>query len=492
VRFVDDFATDILVAEEALQDHRSRFTNGRLGRNTGFREDLQSYLDSHLREGRPLPGHQGRPNLQYIAVDVGTHAKQLSRPALREMVLAVAAKVGTTEYTWLPTPVRGRLGGRPWLDGIALQHPTRSVHKLTRMLQVACYVVIAFLSGMRDAEIKHLRRGGLRVQRDPDGRPYRWKLIGLAFKGEPNPAGTPATWVVGHPAARAIEVLERLQPPGQPLLFGHLLHSPGGIAASSTRALTTKATNAQLVEFAAWVNNYCAEQHRTDTIPLNTFRLSTRQFRRTLAWFIARRPGGSIAGAIQYRHLSVQMFEGYAGTSDSGFRAEVESEQALARGEHLLAMIDAHEHTHLAGPAATEAERRLAEFDEHARLDNQARFAGTVLTDPRRLTRLMRRQDPAIYPGTFATCVFQPDKALCQPHRDQGGATRPGLGECRPLECGNVALTTDNLTALRAELDHIDDELATRPSLPPLLIHRLRSRREQIARFLDRHAPETS
>jgi hypothetical protein len=106
--------------------------------------------------------------------------------------------------------------------------------------------------------------------------------------------------------------------------------------------------------------------------------------RRTLAWFIARQPGGSIAGAIQYRHLSVQMFEGYAGTSDSGFRAEVESEQALARGEHLLAMVDAHEHT-LAGPAATEAERRLAEFDEHARLDNQARFAGTVLTDPRRL-----------------------------------------------------------------------------------------------------------
>lgn len=31
------------------------------------------------------------------------------------------------------------------------------------------------------------------------------------------------------------------------------------------------------------------------------------------------------------------MFEGYAGTSDSGFRAEVEAEQALARGEHLLA-----------------------------------------------------------------------------------------------------------------------------------------------------------
>lgn len=101
----------------------------------------------------------------------GTHARQLSRPALREMVLAAAAKVGAADYTWLPTPVRGRLDDRPWIDGIALQHPTRSVHELARMLQVACYVVIAFLSGLRDAEIKHLRRGCLRVQRDPDGRP---------------------------------------------------------------------------------------------------------------------------------------------------------------------------------------------------------------------------------------------------------------------------------------------------------------------------------
>ena len=48
--------------------------------------------------------------------------------------------------------------------------------------------------------------------------------------------------------------------------------------------------------------------------------LNTSQFRRTLAWFIARQLGGSIAGAIQYRHHSIQMFEGYAGTSDSGFQ----------------------------------------------------------------------------------------------------------------------------------------------------------------------------
>jgi hypothetical protein len=41
---------------------------------------------------------------------------------------------------------------------------------------------------------------------------------------------------------------------------------------------------------------------------------------------------------LQYRHQSIHLFEGYAGTSDSGFRDEVEAEQALARG-HFLAEL---------------------------------------------------------------------------------------------------------------------------------------------------------
>ena len=155
------------------------------------------------------------------------------------------------------------------------------------------------------------------------------------------------------------------------------------------------------------------------------------------------------------------------------------------RGEHLLAMTDAHEHTSLTGPATQEAIRRLADFAD------TARFAGIVLTDARRLERLMRRHDPAIYPGTFATCVFNPDKALCQQHRDTRGTTQPTVSNCRPLECANVALTADNLGALRRERDQITAELAARPSLPPLLVHRLQGRREQITQYLDRHAPET-
>ncbi|MET8776858.1 hypothetical protein ABZV58_17795 [Nocardia sp. NPDC004654] len=110
--------------------------------------------------------------------------------------------------------------------------------------------------------------------------------------------------------------------------------------------------------FVRWVDNCRTTHHRTDTIPDidgSPFRLKTSQFRRTLAWFIARRPGGAIAGAVAFRHHAIQMFEGYAGTSDSGIRAEVESEQALARGEQLVELADTYEHTDTLGPAGAEA-----------------------------------------------------------------------------------------------------------------------------------------
>src|SRR5699024_12062864 len=140
---------------------------------------------------------------------------------------------------------------------------------------------------------------------------------------------------------------------------------------------------------------------RTPSIPAP---LSFPTRRSSDLWYIARQPGGSIAGAIAYRHHSIQMFEGYAGTSASGFRAEVEAEEALARGEHLLAMIERNEHTHLTGPAADEAERRLLNMGA-----NPA-FAGTVTTDRRRFLRLINVDAPAVYPGRYITCVYNPDK----------------------------------------------------------------------------------
>lgn len=191
--------------------------------------------------------------------------------------------------------------------------------------------------------VKHLKRGCVRVWRDESGRIVRRRLYGRAFKGEVDHNGAEATWVISAPAQRAVDVLERLQPTRQKYLFALLPSSPGYMTQRGlNEARTTKTTNADLSEFRDWINTYCRHAGRDDGIPSvngQQWRVTTSQFRRTLAWFIARRPGGVIAGALQYRHLRVQMFEDYAGTSDSGFRDEVESEEAIARGEKLGDLI---------------------------------------------------------------------------------------------------------------------------------------------------------
>ncbi len=482
MRFTTEFAPDVLACCRQWRADRAN--------RAGFRGQVtaaqaRQLLADRAARRQPLPGRNGKVNILALAKTLGC-----SRHVLMDLASEVdqaAAAAGVTPWACYPLPVTGRLDGEPWISGIATHHfSPGSLDQLARLLQAACYVIIAFLSGMRDSEVKHLRRECLAVSRDADRRPYRWKITSVAFKGERDPAGTTTTWVVGQPVAQAIKVLEKLQPAGTDLLFAQLPYGPGAGPArhSPNQVPKTMTTSRQLNELAAWIGGYCREHGRADVIPAvngQPFRLQTRQFRRTLAWFIARQPGGVIAGAIQYRHLSIQMFEGYAGTSDSGFRAEVEAEQALARGEHLLAMIDKHDHEYLTGPAASQAAQRLAGFGQ------RARFRGIAITDNRQLARLMQRDDPAVYPGTYATCIYNPDKALCRQQHDIRGTRRPSLGSCRPLECRNTALTSDNKSALSQEAAEIARQLTARPLLPPLLQARLASRRDQISAFLSRY-----
>lgn len=484
MRFVTDFSDDIVTALNRWEELRAPRTRQRLKRQVTEKRVLD-YLADAQRNRQPLPGINGQVTLFAIARIIGC-----DRLAVREHEVAIteaARSLGVSPFAYLGIDVTGRLEGKTWIQGISVD-PSRddSIFVVARILQTACYIVIAFLSGMRDSEIKHLTRGCCTAHLDGNGQPYRWTVSSLAFKGETDPSGVPATWVVGEPAAQAIAVLERIQPDrdqqGTDILFAPV-RCGGGFAASGrdgNTAITSSSTGAQLNKFLSWVNSYGLRNGREDTIPdVNgrPWKLTTRQFRRTLAWYIARRPGGSIAGAIAYRHHGIQMFEGYAGTSASGFRAEVESEQALARGEDLLALIDRHEHTSLSGPAADEAQSRL---------ENMARtpgFTGTVTTDRRRLLRLISAHEPAVYPGKYVTCVYTHEKALCR----SGQEPTPDPSHCKPLTCRNVALTSENFENWNHELAELEQRLKSPPPLPPALEARLRARQSEIIKFIDRN-----
>ncbi|MFF1463390.1 hypothetical protein [Streptomyces sp. NPDC058330] len=486
LRFIDEFSPDILTAVDAWRQRRGDRSGPGFHQSRNLRQALGALLDEHVAAGRALPGLDGKLNKLHLARTLGCSRASLDHH--RDLIDEAVAAVGISATTFFAIPITLDADGRPWVEGIATHHTHRnSLAALARHLHIACYIVIAYLSGMRDSEIKHLRRGCLTIERDEDQIPYRWKINSLAFKGEDDAAGVPATWSVGEPVARAVTALERLHRPDVHVLMSCTDFSPGSLDRKATeRALTNSSTNTQLNEFVAWVNDYCSQHERADAVPQvnrRTFRLVTSQFRRTLAWFIARRPGGTIAGALAYRHHSVQVFEGYAGTSEAGFRAEVESEQALARGEHLMAMIDAHEHTALSGPAAEEAAERLEAFG------HRARFQGQVALDERRLQRIMERHEPAIYPGKYVTCVHDHTKALCEKARRGRSEGLPDHGACRPLSCRNVALTPANIAAWLKEIHRIERRLKTRRIMPPLLRHRLIERRDEIVAFLARNTP---
>lgn len=487
MRFVDDFADDILNSIELWRARRSKGTidDGPAGRRAlrwgQARTLIQDYLARARTAGRPLPGSDGRPNIAAIGRAVG--CDRLALEPFKAELAELAEAVGVSEYADLDQTITGRIDGEPWIEGFRTNpREPDSLSTMSQLLQTACYIVIAFLSGMRDNEIKHLRIGASEVVTDSRGAPTRWLAHSLAFKGEEEVEGVPATWVIGAPAARAIAVLERLAVSTgspSPWLFAPLRTGPGrGSGARNTNeALTVGGTISGLNRFRDWIIRYCEERGRSDGIPTHNgqpWQLTTRQFRRTLAWYIARRPGGTIAGAIAYRHHSIQMFEGYAGTSDSGFRAEVEAEAALVRGEHLLGMVERNDHIQMGGPAAGEAHARLAEFSSNGA------FVGTVQTDPRRFLRLLKSRGPEVYPGRYVTCTFDASKAQCQKT-----STGPDLLSCQPLTCRNVALTDDNLAAWHEEIALIDADIDQRPALPPLLVERLKQRRAQILKLVN-------
>jgi hypothetical protein len=328
LRFISDFAPDILAADQQWHPLLRRPGQRPLGGSrTSAREDLRRFLDDYLARGRPLPGHQGRVNLSFVSAMPGRSPGQMRR--FRDEIDRAAATAGVSHRSYLDVPVTAGLDGQPGLAGIACHHQLDDgLATLARMLVATAYTVLAFLSGMRDCELMHLRRGYLSVQRDDAGRPYRWKVASLAFNGEKDPAGVQATWVIGAPAARAIAVLQRLQPEDADLLFAPLAHTPGGRTRTTARALTYASTNRQLNEFIRWINDYCAARGRADGIPMINERpwvLSTSQFRRTLAWFIARHPGGAIAGAIAYRHLPARR----PGKLPAGWRNSVTGHDSL-------------------------------------------------------------------------------------------------------------------------------------------------------------------
>jgi hypothetical protein len=167
--------------------------------------------------------------------------------------------------------------------------------------------------------------------------------------------------------------------------------------------------------------------------------LNSLQLRRTLAWHIANQPFGVVAGKIQYQHVSVATFEGYAGQSASGFRNEIEAERQLQQMEDI---VDRYEDycrgMKATGPGAAHIGRVFGEVQQEL-----GDFPGKIV-DRGRVWAMLLHLGRTLYPGLLNDCFFDPAVAHCL---KAVKSETPLIAQCHPDRCPNSCITQRHLPA---------------------------------------------
>ncbi|MEU2238266.1 hypothetical protein ABZ572_02525 [Streptomyces sp. NPDC018338] len=234
----------------------------------------------------------------------------------------------------------------------------------------------------------------------------------------------------------------------------------------------------RISRFVAWANEL-ARSHglEAELIPEDPEgAITLRRFRRTIAWFIRRRPSGRIALGIQYGHLTAALADGYGGRSTSGMLQLLDLEQALATAETLTAAAErltAGEG--VSGPAVSRYLAAANEF-EHT-------YPGGFLSKRQHKALIANpRLQVFDHPESFLTCNYDPHKALCKPSRGKAEAAAqrtPSQSRCQS-NCPNISRTDTHMDLAAREIDQLQAEIND-----GLLPHPIRCRLEQRQQSLD-------
>ncbi|MEV6256723.1 hypothetical protein ACIHAX_19500 [Nocardia sp. NPDC051929] len=487
VRFVEDFSDDIVAAWDehrrllALRPEHVRAKHSRRPRG-GLQQAVADYLAQLRERGEPLPGRRREdgslePAWRHIAAQLHCAPSFQLTPSGR-MIAESRLPIG--EHIYLDTTITAEVDGRPWHPRITIDQ----IPLLARLLQTACFVVVAYLSGARVGEVLNLRRGCVSF----DAAAGLWLMEGLYFKGAededgnkiPHGAIREEPWVVIELVAHATEVLERLHE--SHLLFPNRLkpRNMGDEVKRRGEARSDRLIAADIAEFTAWVNEYCRGMNRTDLIPADPGGpIAASRFRRTLAWFIRRKSRGVIAASIQYGHTYTRMLQGYAGSYEAGFLADyafedwlfrmegiAEDEQRLLAGEHV------------SGPAADAYRYRV-----HAAARE---FAGRVLHSERHARDLLGNPVLQIHHGEAITCVFDPTTAACQLRGTaEDPMVTPDTDDCRP-RCRNIARTDRDIARAQKAAEELA-EIVDDPPAPPIRHARERHELDRLLTIIDNH-----
>jgi integrase len=460
LKYITVFSGDILAARaelEALQERQKQLltADGRYSeaRRRARRLDrLVAYLDRRRAEGRGVPiwttAHNGamrndrltgaetpaiNAHLIHLHVGIDPQAEPaehlLLRKATKQLVVDAAAVLGT-ETGGMDTPVTVDPDTvKPWRP----RFDARTLLVEERMLQAACYIICAYLTGMRDCEVQAMRTGCLDVKRSEDGMIERYQVRSTVYKRR-DVRGRAETWVTIEPVARSIAILQRLTERIRRRRGGDTLWRVlnGGQRCKDH-------ISAEIVRQLNAFRDHLNAQFGAPVVPPGPdgkpWRITTRQFRRTVAWHIANRPFGTVAGMIQYKHASIAAYEGYAGSSRSGFRNEVERERALGQLDDVLTYFEQHRAGEvLMGPAAARISGELQQA-----VDQLDPLPGHV-ADLARVRVMLAHVAKTLFVGVLNDCFFDPATALCLNGKSE--RTAPAMAQCRPDRCPNSCITS--------------------------------------------------
>jgi len=425
-------------------------------------------------DARPLLDNELAIAVTYISKAAGL--KGATNPAeIREQLYAALQDVG---LDWQRDAGRGmeslaalRRGGL--VDPVAWTEAS--------MLMTAVFIVVAYLTGMRDSEVQDMRRGCLRRVRGADGVTERWMIKSRVYKGR-GALGDPEEWVAIDEVASAIAALDRLHdtlgsPPNAYLFTRHLTRASKGIRQDTPLG---QGASGLILKFRDHVNALATRSSITPAIPDHQGRpwpISPRQFRRTLAWHIVNRPFGTVAGMRHFKHVRLQITEGYGGLSASGFADEIEAERQLSGLDALVERYqDWEQGVRLAGPGATALEREFKAIHETG-------GGGPMVADEARLRALLKHRAKHLHPGLLNDCSFDPNHAAC------GGVTGPKREACRPGGCANSYITPEHKRRWAEHGAELDQYLTHRDQLPLVQIQRIERARDVVSQVMAADTP---
>ncbi|MFJ8313488.1 MULTISPECIES: hypothetical protein [unclassified Streptomyces] len=498
IRTVTDFAPDILAAWRAFKDCSRRLAPDPV---PAGRDIIRGYLDALRASGQPLPTYVGRraearrkqvlrrwgeakastpwPHNKMIAASLAVSASQVQDLFRDNPEVLDGVRLGPGAP--LPVPVRQRLDSTPWRGAVDYEE----AEDLARNLMAAALIVIAYLSGMRPKVVLHLRRGCRIIVRQADGT-VRFALSGLHFKGVTDVEGNALPggevrdhpWTVIQPVHQAVAVLEELTD-GVWLFPRHLTKEP---KQGEGQALTQRGARDRIAHFTRWINQLAIGHSRAhEVVPDDPDgRIVLTRFRRTIAWFINRRPAGRIALGIQYGHLHATMAENYGGRSTSDLLQLLDLERALSTAEALADAAEDLQAGHgVSGPAAVRFLTAVTEF--------QTGYEGTLLS-ARQHRDLLKNPRLQVFdhPHTFLTCNYDPFKAQCHPDRTPSAEARtPSHDRCRTT-CPNIARTDQHMNLARREAELLDAEIND-DTTPFPIRRRLQQRQTTLLGIISQH-----